>query len=67
MRYINQLEANRDAMQAEITRLNTGLADLRRYMTSSKFIGPDLSDKMVNSEDIIRWVDQINSGRVWFE
>lgn len=67
MRYITQLQTDNAAMQAEITRLNDGLSALRAYMTSSKFIGPNPDDKLVNSEDVIRWIDQLNSSRVWYE
>lgn len=64
MNYINRLQSENATLTEEVERLNQGLSDLRSYMCSDKFKGENPEDRMVNSEDILRWIDQIKSGRL---
>lgn len=59
MKYILKLQADNARQQAEIDRLYAGLSDLQSYMLSDKFS----VDTTVQVSDIMRWIDQLRSGR----
>jgi hypothetical protein len=60
MNYIKRLQSENEIQAQEIERLNQGLSDLRSYMCSEKFH----VDTTVQTSDILRWIEQIKSGRL---
>lgn len=48
-------------LKAENEILKTGIEEIRRYISSDKFNGPDMNDKMVNRNDILLRISEIEN------
>lgn len=65
MNYIEQLRADKLALQREVSALRDGLNDLRAYMQSPKFRCGHRLDSYVNVADVLAYVRNAeNAGTV---
>jgi alanine-alpha-ketoisovalerate/valine-pyruvate aminotransferase len=59
MNYIKKLEAQVKSLSIRIEATEQAVRDLRDYALSPKFMGPEISDQMINKKDVITRCDEI--------